>query len=216
VSVSRPSPTSRRKSRAAGLAISFAFHLFFFVALATSVSRTLLPTAPPPMQVELYSSLFDLRQPKPRTAPKADSARPRIETPSPLPAPAPEALRPQGPVNQPRFTPPTGRPLADVTPFYRNHIKDCGKEDLALMEPAERERCQVRITAQDIVDNGNMKAEDRLATPLLRIDPERRAEFDRSVNSRRERAVALDPMEACKGPAVGMGSSCIKKNAKPN
>jgi hypothetical protein len=178
-------------------------------ALVLSIARPPVPAEPPPMQVELYSTIFSLRhrQPPPRAVPEA---RPREIAPSPLPSPTPETIRPQGPTNRPRPAGvPEERPLAEVTPFYRRHIEGCGKEDLNLLPPAEREKCQVKIAAQDIIDNGNMKAEDRNARPILRLDPDRRAEFDRELGRRRARAANNDPIKPCDGPTVGLGSACL-------
>lgn len=218
VVVSALSIQSKRTSRAAAVAGSIVVHLLLLTGMVASLRIAVLPDSPPPMQVGLYSSLFDLRRPQPRTLPKADSTRQRVETPSPLPAPSPEMLRQIGPTNRalPRGLVQRG-PMAEVTPFYRDHIPGCGKEDLALMDAAERDKCEKQISAQAVIDNGKMQASDRFATPILKIDPEKRAMFDRTVSRRREReGVPIDPMEACKGPAIGMGSSCINKNAKPN
>ena len=214
--MSASSTRSRRKSRAAALFGSVALHILLFTAMVVTLRLPVQPVDSPSMQVEIYSSLFDLRQPKPRTRPDSERTQIIPPTTAPTPAPAREALRPEGPTNRYQFNPPTaGRPLAAVTPFFRNHIRDCGKEDLALMEPAERERCQVRITAQDVLDNGNMKASDRLATPILRLDPERRAEFDREIGRRRGRAAQNDPIKACDGPTVGLGSACLNHDKPP-
>ena len=218
VTVSAVSTPSKRKSRAAALIGSLAVHALLLTGMVAGLRIAVLPDNPPPMQVGLYSSLFDLRKPQPRTLPKADSARQRFETPSPLPAPSPEMLRQIGPTNRALPRGPVQRgPMAEVTPFYRDHIPGCGKEDLALMDAEARDRCEKQISAQAVIDNGKMQAADRFATPILKIDPEKRAQFDRTLSRRREReGVPIDPMEACKGPAIGMGSSCINKNAKPN
>lgn len=212
-----PTP-SRRKSQAAAVVGSLLIHVLLLTGMVAGLRIAVLPANPPPMQVGLYSSLFDLRQPQPRVRPKADSVRQRFETPSTLPAPSPEMLRQIGPTNRPLPRGPLQRgPMAEVTPFYRDHIPGCGKEDLALMEAEGRDRCEKQISAQAVIDNGRMQAADRFATPILKIDPEKRVQFDRTLSRRRDReGVPIDPMEACKGPAVGMGSSCINKNAKPN
>jgi hypothetical protein len=196
------------------LAVSLAFHLLFFAALVAGISRALLPAEPPPLQVELFTPNLQLRQREasPRFQPESRQARP--ETTTPLPAPIPEALRPQGPTNRPRPVGPTqNRPLAEVTPFYRDHIDGCGKEDLNLMEPEEREKCQVRITAKAVQDEGRMQAGDRNARPLLRLDNDKRELFAKEARRKRG-GEAVDPLKPCEGSTVGLGPACLNKDAK--
>jgi hypothetical protein len=204
------------EARAQALAVSLAFHLLFFAGLVAGISRSLLPSEAPPMQVELYTPNLELRQREasPRFQPDSRLARP--ETLTPLPSPIPEALRPQGPTNRPRpIGPIQNRPLAEVTPFYRDHIDGCGKEDLALMDPEEREKCQVRITAKAVMDEGRMRAEDRNARPILRLDPDKRELFAKEARNRRGRD-AVDPLKPCEGSTIGLGPACLNKDAKPN
>jgi len=177
--------------------MSAAFHGLLVLGLLHAAPKLALPPAPP-VEVQIVPTLPTVRAPPERTAapaaaapaapkPAASSAtpdqRPQLALHAPASAPRPVAASPPTPASPPAPFPSapnaTATPGPSGIPFYVGGVAGCEREDLLLMTPEQRKRCEDRIAAAS--NPGWLAWPDCAREHLARMTAEQRGECDKRL-----------------------------------
>lgn len=168
-------------------------------------SRTPSPPAAPVVEVILMPPPAAARAPPPeRPSPTPGPRAGRQLAVSAQPAP-PLVGAASGP------EPDATRPHA-YTSFFRDFVPGCEREILALLSPAERERCNARIAAATRAGRRGFADEPALDLGrTIRIAPDRMAGFEASAETQRVRrqTPGRAPIVPCGGRSANFGVGCL-------